>query len=497
MNSHLQLTTVVIGISFKSQRTLYFSQQIYLNMLKTAVAAATICSVSSLHVLPERMRGGKLADLVPSWKEVDSTAASEIYNAPLDHFNSSVSGTIPVRYWVDKSCWKEGGPVFVQMGGEGAAGPAYCSERERSHGAAAVSVEHRYYGESTPQVEKPLSVEYLKYLSVQQNAADTAAIMNIVKKQLSSSGDLKGFSFGGSYSGATCAWFRQKYPDVVAGCISLSGVVHAIHNYTEYDSTIAKAISHPDSLCPARLRNATLAFERAFSRGDGNRLKKMFNASNLIGTKLGDSDFFYALADAPASLDQYGNKAELCKYLGKLPETATDEQRIQNYNDLIDKYMGSAFASNCFYDSECLKNTTQGSASGVGNRPWRWQKCSELGYLQTAPTSGSLRSSKYLNISALTEQCTYVFGISEQQQLNAIKKFNSEHWDILEKEATNIMFLDFSDDPWQKASMTSGTSSLPFCMTTCDGCGHCGAGAGIHAMKCDNEADAMVTAWLK
>ena len=30
-------------------------------------------------------------------------------------------------------------------------------------------------------------------------------------------------AFGGSYSGATCAWMRQRWPSKVAGCVSASG----------------------------------------------------------------------------------------------------------------------------------------------------------------------------------------------------------------------------------------------------------------------------------
>ena len=33
---------------------------------------------------------------------------------------------------------------------------------------------------------------------------------------------------------------------------------------------------------------------------------------------------------------------------------------------------------------------------------------------------------------------------------------------------------------------------LPFCMTTCDGCGHCGAGVPRGETKCYGEADAFV-----
>ena len=56
-------------------------------------------------------------------------------------------------------------------------------------------------------------------------------------------------------------------------------------------------------------------------------------------------------------------------------------------------------------DSECLRDL---SKTGM-DRSWRWQKCSQLAYLQAAPASGSLRSSA-LTLPALLEQCAYVFG---------------------------------------------------------------------------------------
>jgi len=44
--------------------------------------------------------------------------------------------------------------------------------------------------------------------------------------------------------------------------------------------------------------------ERAFAAGEGDGVKAAFNASNLIGTRLGDDDFWYAVADGVAMLDQ-------------------------------------------------------------------------------------------------------------------------------------------------------------------------------------------------
>lgn len=40
--------------------------------------------------------------------------------------------------------------------------------------------------------------------------------------------------------------------------------------------------------------------------------------------------------------------------------------------------------------------------------------------------------------------------------------------------ASRIFFSDFSDDPWQRASVTKTLSpDLPFMLAHCDGCGHC------------------------
>lgn len=40
--------------------------------------------------------------------------------------------------------------------------------------------------------------------------------------------------------------------------------------------------------------------------------------------------------------------------------------------------------------------------------------------------------------------------------------------------ATNVFYSDFSDDPWQRASVTYPVSAdQPYYLTQCDDCGHC------------------------
>ena len=50
----------------------------------------------------------------------------------------------------------------------------------------------------------------------------------------------------------------------------------------------------------------TAAFEDAFAESDAakNAAKTAMGASNLIGTQLGDDDFWYMIADGAAMMDQ-------------------------------------------------------------------------------------------------------------------------------------------------------------------------------------------------
>ena len=82
----------------------------------------------------------------------------------------------------------------------------------QAHSALAVSVEHRFYGASIPFNNR--SVAMLKYLTVEQNLADTAAVVLHLQQSImaeqSSTAKRPVINFGGSYSGATSAWFRLK-----------------------------------------------------------------------------------------------------------------------------------------------------------------------------------------------------------------------------------------------------------------------------------------------
>jgi len=181
---------------------------------------------------------------------VSSNSSSYVLAVPLSYDNPS-SEWFNIRYFVDSITAFDGSdeaPIMVNMGGEGPETAVHCSSDMIANNAICVQVEHRFYGESLPVAGNGgISTDnYKKGLTVEANLADTAAVIEMVQEMYPiKSGNNKRpvLNFGGSYSGATCTWFRMKYPDLTAACVSSSGVVNAIFNYVECDQVISEGKS--------------------------------------------------------------------------------------------------------------------------------------------------------------------------------------------------------------------------------------------------------------
>ena len=482
----------------------------------------------------------------------DSTAA--VLLVPLNHSSSSKSQEkIALRYWIDGSCYTKGGPVFVHLGGEGEQRPVPCGSRERVFGALSLSVEHRFYGKShvaNKTVAESLGLSYLQHLTVENALGDLKMVIDTVTDTLkvqdegedadagvSSASPPQSpavVSFGGSYSGGLSAFLRMAYPDSIAASVSESGVVSAVLNFTGFDAAISEAAATSGGQsdpCADNLRSATAAMERMAAGGDASRkrLLSIFNATVYLENATAAAwrndddddydrmnDFWYAVADGPAMLIQYGSKAALCDALATPTQSGssvgaarasspnrTDEEWAQTLAAVIAKRYGPSFASGCFYDTACFANASKaaaGSTSGAlpMERQWRFQKCNEMAFLQAAPASLSVRSSS-LTLEALKAQCRVAFGDdlgSDPANAGIVKRFGGYR-----PAGGNIFFLDYSDDPWRAAtvdrewienSKDASDRNLGFCYTECDGCGHCGAGVPRNVTECEDAA----TQWL-
>ena len=480
--------------------------------LTTALAVATTVAASATHIssAPYRIRNTPLAQ-----SQFDTTPLSKdgvhhyTLNVPLTYDSSSSSPvTFDVRYHVDDSHFDKTNeaPIMIQMGGEGTADSVNCNSDMVANNAICVQIEHRFYGSSLPSLKDGggSNKNMALGLSVEANALDTVAVLEAVQKLYPVEGGGKRvvMNFGGSYSGATATWFRMTYPDSTAGAISSSGVVNAIYNFVEFDNVVAEAINTPDQWCADRVSHISKAIDERFDQGvdSANDVKLTFNSSNLVGTLHGNADFMYLVADGFSMIDQYGGKKELCDGLRQVQDFESDDKKIANMAAILSKHFGEAYGQDCYYDSECLKiennkHPAPGLMGAQNSRSWRWQKCSQVAYLQAQPEGFALRS-KRLTLEALESQCEYVYGQvpardGGNEELNA--KWGADRPDS--KGATNVFSISYSDDPWKAASVTSHEmgETMSYCYTECDGCGHCGSGVkGDDAAVCGNPQSEFV-----
>lgn len=80
--------------------------------------------------------------------------------------------------------------------------------------ALIVFAEHRYFGESIPDLKKIPNC--ISYLSSEEALADYASLSNQIRRSWGADGSAI-IAFGGSYGGMLAAWMRILYPSAVDG----------------------------------------------------------------------------------------------------------------------------------------------------------------------------------------------------------------------------------------------------------------------------------------
>ena len=344
------------------------------------------------------------------------------------------------------------GPVFLYISGEAPLGGFsndFVIRYAEEFDATLVTLEHRFYGESLLDPSALFTVENLALLTVEQALADLAYFIRDFAAQRPV------VTFGCSYAGALSAWFRTAYPSYTVGAISSSGVVEPILDFSQFDLQVSKSVRETDPSCYTLLVAASQALQKAVALNP-SPTKAMFNASYFL-----DSDFLYYAADAVAETVQYGYQDKLCSFLRQ------DKPILQNYADFANLFYTNVFMGGNItsYARQFLKIETPN-----GSRAWWWQKCSQLGYFQTAPPTDSLRSST-INLEFYRSICSDVFGAKIWPNVSSVANL----YDVDGKypRGNQIFFLQSSQDPWQWAGVREDYSQNQELTVVCTNCGHC------------------------
>ncbi|ODA82252.1 hypothetical protein RJ55_00759 [Drechmeria coniospora] len=218
-------------------------------------------------------------------------------SVPIDHFHNDScyephsDGHFNLRYWLDASNYKEGGPVIVLHSGEFNSQDrlAYLdygivSILTKATGGVGLILEHRYYGTSFPTAN--LTFENLRFLTTEQALADTAYFAKHVQFYGLEHHNLTApnapwILYGGSYAGSVAAFARKLYPDIFWGAISSSGPLQAIDNFWQFFEVSRRYAPADCSVTQQKLVHVIDTMLFSNDSRDATRIKKVFGLEYL------------------------------------------------------------------------------------------------------------------------------------------------------------------------------------------------------------------------
>lgn len=142
---------------------------------------------------------------------------------PLSHFErgAAANAVYKQRLCVYYDYWtaNQSLPVFLYTGNESPVeeyvdNTGLMWDLAKEYNALIVFAEHRYFGESIPDIEGMDNC--VAYLSSEEALADYAALSNTIRREWGAEGSAV-IAFGGSYGGMLASWMRILYPSAVDG----------------------------------------------------------------------------------------------------------------------------------------------------------------------------------------------------------------------------------------------------------------------------------------
>ncbi|PHH60973.1 hypothetical protein CDD81_988 [Ophiocordyceps australis] len=436
-----------------------------------------------------------------------SPSASRIkaYNlsVPVDHFHNESryephsADVFNLRYWLDTSNYKPGGPVIVLHSGETSSQDrlpyldhGIVPELTAATGGVGLVLEHRYYGTSYPTAN--ITTQSLRFLTSEQALADTAYFAQHVSfpglehVPLTAS-HAPWIIYGGSYAGALAALARKLYPDVFWGAISSSGVTAAIDDYWQYFEAARHAAPGD---CSDSLQRLVHVIDGHLCSGDEARakqLKELFGLGELWNDEFADTikagieglqstnwdpdeddgtlGLFCAAITSDARL--FASTAHLMPrvrdaVLFVYGDTGDDVlsheslvARMLNYIGFVRDSVRKSRRELCknktqreCYSARLLKDDTEISDSWF--RSWTYQTCTQWGYFVTGtgvPHDRLPLVSRALTYEYATVLCRRFFNITSPPDVESINRHGG-----FEFSYPRLAIIDGAQDPWREAT---------------------------------------------
>ncbi|XP_062043075.1 thymus-specific serine protease [Lepus europaeus] len=390
---------------------------------------------------------------------------------PLDPFNTSDRRSFLQRYWVNDQHWAgQDGPVFLHLGGEGSLGPGsvmtgHPAALAPAWGALVIGLEHRFYGLSLPA--GGLDLAQLRFLSSRHALTDAASARLALSRLLNVSSSSPWVCFGGSYAGSLAAWARLKFPHLFLASVASSAPVRATVDFSEYNDVVSSSLTNAavggSPECRAAVAAAFADVERRLRAGGRARiaLRTELGACGRLGSAADRAELLGALQAVVGGAVQYDGQAgaplgvrTLCGLL-----LARDRRGVpapysglRRAVQIVKHSLGQRCLSFSRAATVAQLRATEPQVSGVGDRQWLYQTCTEFGFYVSCE---DLRCPFSLlpALPSHLDLCEQVFGLTASSVAQAVAQTNS-YYGGQSPRATHVLFVNGDIDPWHVLSVT-------------------------------------------
>jgi len=390
----------------------------------------------------------------------------------IDHFSGTFRDTFAQRYYlVDDYCDHKQGPAILHLCGENECKFPYyrlfpLQVTEYFKGIY-VAIEHRYYGVSQPA--KDLSLENLKYLNHEQALADYAYFIEKMTIEYTKTYGYtpKWIIVGGSYAGALSAWFGLKYPHLIAGAWSSSGVVTPILNFWTFERQIINDYLEDSKECYDIMKKYHQAVEDKLLRSTEQE-RKQFLKLFTDDEKITNDEFWFYFADMAVEFPQYSFRKGICDIVKKLNNSGRSiEAQLhefakegRNFGTRIEDYMYKLIG-----DEKIVPESMA--------RQWTYQYCTSYAWFQTPYLENPLRYVG-MDVEYWLRYCKGGLGeliIPKVNHTDAM--FGGE---LIANTAQHIFFTNARNDPWKWSGIidtNQKNEKIEVGVMDCPDCGHC------------------------
>lgn len=448
------------------------------------VSSALAFAPPSLAIMQQRLMLQREQQKPQSMKDGTSSSRSHLLNLnakvgytydifnftqPLDHFNFENSDrSFQMRYLINDQYWRKpapgvtAGPIFFYTGNEGpitlfADNTGFMWDIAPEFEALLVFAEHRYYGASMPFGEDTYKdPKNLQWLTSEQALADFAQFLTWLKADKNAL-DSPVISFGGSYGGMLTAWFRIKYPHIVAGGIASSAPIWQFTGLTPdyvYNQIVSRDFQNadPTGTCARSIRASWQMMTYFSNLPDGLVfLTETFKPCTPFNESIqvtGDLFAYIANAFSYMAMVDYPYNAT---FLGPMPgypvtqactyfSTATTDHEI---------VQAVAAATNVFYNwsgqaGACAVISSTGPSTLADEGGWNYQSCTEMVMPIGQDGVHDIFYPAPWNLTAIMEGCQATYHVTPRPFW--IETYYGGRHNI--RDSTNIVFTNGDLDPW-------------------------------------------------